>query len=78
MNIEDINVGDILVHSSIVGDYEELVMVISTFKSGRPQWKDTTVCKVRAISSTREHRIGKTKQFTQKTLNNRRFLRRLT
>ena len=68
MNIENINVGDILVWTSPVGTYSEVVMVIEKFRA----WE--TKIKVKVVSTTREDRIGKLKIFTQKTLNHRRSL----
>ena len=36
MNIENINVGDILVHTSVVGTYSEVVMVTEKDNVGYP------------------------------------------
>ena len=71
MNIKDLNVGDILVHTSVVGTYSEVVMVIEKDNVGYP------LIKVKVVSSSRQHRIGKVKTFTQKTLNHRRTLKPL-
>ena len=68
MNIENINVGDILVWTSPVGTYSEVVMVIEKFRV----WE--TKIKVKVVSTNRQDRIGKLKIFTQKTLNHRRTL----
>ena len=68
MNIRDINVGDILVWTSPVGTYSEVVMVIEKFRA----WE--TKIKVKVVSTIRKDRIGKIKTFSQTTLNHRRTL----
>ena len=68
MNIRDINVGDILVWTSPSGTYNDVVMVIEKDYVGYP------LIKVKIVSSSRQHRIGKMKIFNQETLNHRRTL----
>ena len=72
MNIENINVGDILVWTSPVGTYSEVVMVIEKYRV----WE--TKIKVKVVSTNRKDRIGKLKIFSQTTLNHRRSLEPLT